>query len=368
MQRHPRRPLKLFHRLSADRAQNELQRHLIFEAESDGHVVIGGVAARLWYALHVNVPRDPSAAKPDLAGESDRPGPDARAPAPAPAIDPALDHRAHGLRDGLDGLRDLMDRLLADDGGCPWDRAQTLDTLRPYLIEEAYEVLDAMGEPRAHCRELGDLLLQIVFQAALREREGAFTLDDVIAAIREKMLRRHPHVFGGRGPAEAAPTDAEAVARQWALIKRAEQQSEGTGGGPARPLAGIPRSLPALQRAWRLQDKAAAVGFDWPSIAGAIDKVREEWEELERARASADRRAIEEEFGDLLFVLVRYGQKQGIAAEDALRATCAKFEARFGHVMQRCHEQGIAPETAGLERLDGFWDEAKRLGIGKPTS
>lgn len=303
----------------------------------------------------MNVPRENPAAKPDPAGESDR---------------AQVDHRAHGLRDGLDGLRDLMDRLLAEDGGCPWDRAQTLDTLRPYLIEEAYEVLDAMGEARAHCRELGDLLLQIVFQSALREREGAFDLDDVIAAIRDKMLRRHPHVFGASaGPqAEGAPQDAEAVARQWAQIKRAEQQSEETGGGPARPLAGIPRSLPALQRAWRLQDKAAAVGFDWPSIDGAIAKVREEWEELERARASGDPREIEEEFGDLLFVLVRYGQKQGIAAEDALRATCAKFEARFAHVMQRCHEAGIAPETAGLERLDGWWNEAKALGIGRSGS
>ncbi len=227
-----------------------------------------------------------------------------------------------------------------------------------------------MGEPRAHCRELGDLLLQIVFQAALRERERAFDLGDVIAAIRDKMLRRHPHVFGA--PAErdaaAALADADEVARRWAVIKRAEQQSEGTGRGPARPLAGVPRSLPALQRAWRLQDKAAAVGFDWPSIDGAIAKVREEWEELERARASGERRAVEEEFGDLLFVLVRYGQKQGIAAEDALRATCAKFEARFAHVMQRCHEAGIDPEAAGLARLDGWWDEAKALGIGRPAA
>jgi MazG family protein len=317
----------------------------------------------LCYALLVNVPRDPRAAKPDRAdGAGQAAAASDREPTAASAA--ADDHRAHGLRDGLDGLRDLMDRLLADDGGCPWDRAQTLDTLRPYLIEEAYEVLDAIDDPAAHRRELGDLLLQIVFQSALREREGAFDLDDVIAAIRGKMLRRHPHVFGSS--ADGAPQDADAVARQWAQIKRAEQQSEETGGGPARPLAGIPRSLPALQRAWRLQDKAAAVGFDWPSIDGAVAKVREEWEELERAREAGDPSHVTEEFGDLLFVLVRYGQKLGIAAEDALRATCAKFEARFAHVMQRCHEEGIAPEDAGLGRLDGWWNEAKARGIGRP--
>ncbi|MFY0531040.1 nucleoside triphosphate pyrophosphohydrolase [Nannocystis pusilla] len=252
----------------------------------------------------MKLPRDPSEAKPDSqAGATEPAGPD---------------HRALGLRDGLDGLRDLMDRLLADPGGCPWDRAQTLDTLRPYLIEEAYEVLDALSDPQAHRRELGDLLFQIVFQSALREREGAFDLGDVVAAIRDKMIRRHPHVFAPS--AEDAPRDADDVARQWAQLKRAENMSEGTEGGPARPLAGVPRSLPALQRAWRLQDKAAAVGFDWPTIQGPVDKIREEWEELERARAEGEPKAIEEEFGDLLFVLVRYGQKLGIAAEDALRA------------------------------------------------
>ena len=267
-----------------------------------------------------------------------------------------------------------MDRLLAPDG-CPWDREQTLDSLRPYLIEEAYEVLEAMDEPEAHRRELGDLLLQIVFQSALREREGAFDLDGVIAAIREKMIRRHPHVFGPKDGA-SAPLDADAVSRQWAQIKLAEREAEaGAAGqaassrpaqpGPAQPLAGIPRALPALQRAWRLQDKAAAVGFDWPSIDGASAKIREEWEELDRAREEADPAHVREEFGDLLFVLVRYGQKLGIAAEDALRATCAKFEDRFGYVMERCHAEGIAPGEAGLAVLDRFWDEAKARGIGR---
>jgi MazG family protein len=293
-------------------------------------------------ALTVTLPRDPGEAK---ASEMPR-------------------HRQLGLRDGLDGLRDLMDRLLAPDG-CPWDREQTLDSLRPYLIEEAYEVLDAMDEPEAHRRELGDLLLQIVFQAAIREREGAFDLEGVIAAIRDKMIRRHPHVFG---PRDGAVLDADAVSRQWAQIKQAERDEHGGGddkAGPAQPLAGIPRALPALQRAWRLQDKAASVGFDWPSIDGASAKIREEWEELDRAREDGDPEHVREEFGDLLFVLVRYGQKLGITAEDALRSTCAKFEARFAHVMTRCHERGIDPSSAGLAVLDGFWDEAKARGIGR---
>ena len=272
-------------------------------------------------------------------------------------------HGSHGLREGMDGLRDLMDRLLAEDG-CPWDREQTLDSLRPYLIEEAYEVLEAMDDAQAHRRELGDLLLQIVFQSALREREGAFDLDGVIAAIREKMIRRHPHVFGPKDAAQA-PADAAAVSKQWAQIKEAERTEAARGSGPAQPLAGVPRALPALQRAWRLQDKAASVGFDWPSIAGASAKIREEWEELDEAVMSGDTAHVAEELGDLLFVLVRYGQKLGVTAEDALRATCAKFEARFGHVMARCHAEGIDPGQAGLAVLDGFWDEAKARGIGR---
>ena len=281
---------------------------------------------------------------------------------PASGATPTLpEHRRLGLRDGLDGLRDLMDRLLAADG-CPWDREQTLDSLRPYLIEEAYEVLDAMDDVQAHRRELGDLLLQIVFHAALREREGAFDLEGVIAAIREKMIRRHPHVFGPRSA--DAPQDADAVSRQWAQIKQAERGEQGAD-GPPQPLAGIPRALPALQRAWRLQDKAASVGFDWPSVDGPAAKIREEWEELDRARAEGDPAHVREEFGDLLFVLVRYGQKLGVTAEDALRATCAKFEARFAYVMAQCHARGIDPTAAGLAVLDGFWDEAKARGIGR---
>jgi len=273
------------------------------------------------------------------------------------------DHRALGLRDGLPGLRDLMDRLLDPERGCPWDQAQTLDTLRPYLLEEAHEVLEAMDDPKAHRGELGDLLFQVVFHAALRERQGAFDLDGVVEAIRSKMIRRHPHVFGPAASGQPDPATPDAgpvrtakdVERQWAAIKQAERGGE----GPPDPLAGVPRGLPALQRAWRLQDKAAQVGFDWPDVEGAVAKAREEWDELTQARAEGNLEEIREELGDLLFVLVRVAGKLGIEPEDALRRANAKFERRFGHVMARCHAEGIDPTTAGLAVLDGFWDEAK---------
>lgn len=275
--------------------------------------------------------------------------------------DEVVDHRAHGLRDGLPGLHDLMDRLLDPGAGCPWDRDQTLETLRPYLLEEAHEVLEAIehGNPEEHRRELGDLLFQIVFHSAIREREGHFDLDGVVEAIRSKMIRRHPHVFGPDG---AAPRyTADQVESQWAKIKQAERDQAGGPAGAPDPTAGVPRSLPALQRAWRIQNKAAHVGFDWPDVEGPRAKVREEWAELEQAIDQGDPDAIAEELGDLLFVVVRLGQKLGVEAELALQRTSDKFQRRFGHVMQRCHELGLDPNRAGLARLDEFWDEAKAI-------
>jgi MazG family protein len=256
-----------------------------------------------------------------------------------------------GLPDGMQGLRAVMDRLLADDGGCPWDRAQTLESLRPYLVEETYEVLESMDDPAEHRGELGDLLFQIVFQAALRQREGSFDLDDVIAEIRDKLIRRHPHVFGAAPPLHSA-SDVE---RQWERIKQVERGAQ----GPRDPLAGVPRALPPLERAGRLQDKATAVGFDWPDVQGAIAKFHEEWGELEEARAADDREAMQAELGDLLFVLVRVAQKLGLDAEDALRGANAKFERRFARVMEQCHAQGVDPAAAGLERLEAMWQAAK---------
>ncbi len=276
------------------------------------------------------------------------------------------DFRALGLPEGLPGLRAVMDRLLAEDG-CPWDREQTLDTLRHYLVEETYEVLEAMDDPMAHRAELGDLLFQIVFQSAIREREGAFSLDDVIAGIRDKMLRRHPHVFGARDDQGAPGVTAAQVEAQWERIKAAERRAQ-----PARPeapshprpLASIPTSLPALARARRMQEKAAALGFDWPDVQGAIDKFHEEWAEFEEARALGEPHAMRDEYGDLFFVLVRLGQKLNLDAEDALRAANEKFDRRFDHVMRACHEAGLDPTTAGLAQLEAWWQDAKRLERG----
>lgn len=277
-------------------------------------------------------------------------------------------HEEVGLSEGLAGLRELMDRLLAPDG-CPWDREQTLDSLRPYLIEEAHEVLDAMDDPRAHRAELGDLLFQIVFHAALRERQGAFDLDDVIASIRTKMVRRHPHVFDREAPTLQTSED---VARQWESIKSAERREEpSTETEVANPLRGLPSGLPTLVRAWRLQQKAASIGFDWPTVEGAIAKWDEEWLEFEDARRSGDPCALRDEFGDLMFVLVRIGQKLGLDADDALRRANLKFERRFAHMMQRCHEAGLEPSNAGLEQLEAYWQDAKRRerrSIEEPTS
>ncbi|HWB81226.1 MAG TPA: nucleoside triphosphate pyrophosphohydrolase [Nannocystaceae bacterium] len=258
-------------------------------------------------------------------------------------------HRALGLRDSLPGLRDLMDRLLGE-GGCPWDREQTLESLRPYLLEEAHEVLEAMGDPQRHRKELGDLLFQIVFHAALREREGAFDLEDVIAAIRDKMIERHPHVFGP----EPESLSSDEVARRWEARKRAKASEHDLGS------LGVPAALPSLLRAFRLQDKAAALGFDWPDVGGALAKLEEELEELAQARSRADPAAMHDELGDVLFVLVRLATKLGLDADAALAHANAKFERRFGHVLRVLAERGEDPQAVGLAGLDALWDDAKR--------
>ncbi len=286
--------------------------------------------------------RDPNGSDREAAGAP------AEASDPPPATVPR--HRALGLRDGLPGLRDMMDRLLADDG-CPWDREQSLDTLRPYLLEEAHEVLEAMDDPKRHVGELGDLLFQIVFQSALREREGAFDLEDVVAAIREKMIDRHPHVFGP----DREVLDADEVTRRWEARKADERAAQG------ELALGVPRGLPALHRAARLQDKAAALGFDWPDVEGALAKLDEELGELAAARRAQSAAAIEDELGDVLFVLVRVAGKLGIPAEAALARANAKFERRFAHVLRACAARGEAPASLGLAGLDALWDEAKRL-------
>lgn len=264
------------------------------------------------------------------------------------------DHRKHGLRDGLDGLRDLMDRLLGEQG-CPWDREQSLESLRPFLLEEAYEVLDAMDSPEAHRLELGDLLFQIVFQSALRERQQAFDLEDVIEGVRSKMIRRHPHIFAPKTGAQALTSDE--VRKNWQILKQQEKSSNSH--LHQKPFASISQGLPALMRAAKMQEKAAEYGFDWPDKNGPQQKAQEEWTELEEAIESGSSQRIREELGDLLFVLVRLGQKLGVSAEDALASANHKFEQRFTYVLEQCALRAWAPQEVGLEVLDQLWNESK---------
>lgn len=247
----------------------------------------------------------------------------------------------------------LMRRLLGE-GGCPWDREQTHASLRKYVLEEACEVMDAIDElPEGypHLREeLGDLLLQIVFHAELARAEQKFDLDDVSRGIVEKMVRRHPHVFG-----ETEVSGSAEVLQNWEIIKAQERGDRGV-------LEGLPRSLPALVRALRIGEKVARVGFDWEDRRGSRDKVSEELGELDEAIEGGDPDRIEAELGDVLFALCNLSRHLGVDPEAALRRTSDEFTARFAHVEERVREEhgGFSKGALPLATLDGYWDEAKR--------
>jgi len=254
----------------------------------------------------------------------------------------------------IEHLLSLMERLRGP-GGCPWDREQTLQSLRPYVLEETYEVLEAIdaGDVREHREELGDLLLQIVFQAQLRREEGAFDFADVAEAISGKLVSRHPHVFG-----DAEVKDAEGVLRQWAALKREEKRKKGRG---QSVLEGVPREMPALARADRLTEKASRIGFDWPEASGARAKLDEELGELDRAIAGGDRAEVEHELGDALFALANLARKLAIAPEEALRGAIARFVSRFEHIERELEKRGVPHGKATLAEMDAIWDEAKSL-------
>ncbi len=254
----------------------------------------------------------------------------------------------------IERLLSIMERLRGPDG-CPWDREQTLRTLRPYVLEETYEVLEAIdsGDSTEHCEELGDLLLQIVFQAQLAKEEGKFEFADVAEAISNKLVSRHPHVFG-----TTDVKDADAVLRQWAALKREEKKAKG---GGHSVLEGVPREMPALARADRLTEKASRVGFDWPDPGGARDKVAEELAELDRAIAAGDPAQLEHELGDVLFAIANLARKLGVPPEEALRGAVARFVSRFGHVERELARRGVQHGEATLEQMDALWDEAKSL-------
>ncbi len=265
-------------------------------------------------------------------------------------MDTERPERQRGTR--LPELVTIMERLLAEDG-CPWDREQTLQTLQPFLIEEAYEVLEAIdaNDAPGHCDELGDLLFQIVFQAALRAREGKFGIDDVVGAIAQKMTFRHPHVFG-----DEKVKDSTEVLENWDKLKQKERGAE----KPRRVLEGVPVALPALLRAQRIGEKAAKVGFDWPDVAGVIAKVREELQEIEEAMVGGDPAHIAHEVGDLLLAASRLSAKLDVPPEDALRAATARFEQRFSVIEESLARDGRHPRDASLEEMDRIWNEAKR--------
>lgn len=260
----------------------------------------------------------------------------------------SLDHP-----DGLTRLRYIVHRLRAP-GGCPWDQEQTHESLIPHVLEEAYEVVDAIksGDPALICEELGDLLLQPVLHAEIASETGAFDIDQMAHGLSEKLIRRHPHVFG-----EARADNSEAVLTQWDAIKRQEKGTQKEG-----HLHGIGVGLPALMRAQKLQKKAARVGFDWPDVAPVFGKLREEIAELEEALAQGSRTAVEEELGDLLFSVVNLARKLGVDSEPALAAANEKFVQRFHAMEERLNsgERRLGDPGLSLEEMDAAWDAVKR--------
>lgn len=260
-------------------------------------------------------------------------------------------------------LIEVMARLRHPEMGCPWDQVQDFATIAPYTIEEAYEVEDAIarGSPATLLDELGDLLFQVIYHARMAEERGWFAFGDVATAIADKMVRRHPHVFG-----DAEARNAEQQTAAWEAQKAAERAARAEGG----TLAGIPAGLPALTRAAKLTRRAARVGFDWPDAAAVLDKLEEEAAEL-RAELShrpqgPDVAALRDEVGDLLFVLANLARKLDLDPEECLRGASRKFEQRFHYIEQILLHEGKTPEDATLDRMEAIWQEAKRLerGIG----
>ena len=251
---------------------------------------------------------------------------------------------------GMPRLLEIMRRLRDPASGCPWDIEQTFDSIAPYTLEEAHEVADAIAR-RAYDElpaELGDLLFQAVFHAQMAQDAGLFGFDDVVRAICDKMVARHPHVFGDA----SRDKSAEQQTRDWEQIKAAER-------GAARVLDGVALGLPALTRAVKLQKRAARVGFDWPSTDEVLAKLIEEAAELVEARDSLTQAEVEEEFGDLMFVMANLARHMQIDPEAALRATNAKFSRRFGRIEDFLAEAGRSPSQSDLAEMDALWNRAK---------
>ncbi|MEZ0315167.1 MAG: nucleoside triphosphate pyrophosphohydrolase [Myxococcota bacterium] len=255
----------------------------------------------------------------------------------------------------------IMAQLRAP-GGCPWDREQTLASLKTYLLEETYETLDAIdaGDPGGHRDELGDLLLQIVFQSEITQEAGAFGLAEVATAIADKLVRRHPHVFG-----DTEARTASDVSKNWERIKAEERAKSGKKDAKGT-LHGVPKAFPALLRALRTGEKAAAVGFDWTRAADVRAKVYEEWSELDQALLRREKDAnptnqaqVAEEIGDLLFSIANLSRHLGVDPEDALRRTLEKFQKRFEYLEQELAKKDKVPSEATIDELERLWEDAK---------
>lgn len=278
-----------------------------------------------------------------------------------PSSLPENDDLAANPRGDLEALRHLVRRLRSPDG-CPWDRKQTLADLRTYLLEEAHEVAAAIdaGDPASLAEELGDLLFQITFLGVLGEEQGHFDLQQIASGIHAKMIERHPHVFGESRRLETAGE----VARAWEQAKRRRRNEDAGEKAPPSQLAGVPLSLPALAAAFRLGQKAAGVGFDWPDTSGALAKVHEELREIEAEMVSPAaeperQQALMDEIGDLLFAVVNLSRHLAIDPESALARGNLKFRRRFAEVEAICHQRGIDLAAADLAQLDAIWDEVK---------
>ncbi|MEJ6388559.1 nucleoside triphosphate pyrophosphohydrolase [Gymnodinialimonas ulvae] len=260
-------------------------------------------------------------------------------------------------QDPMDRLRAIMARLRDREHGCPWDVAQTFASIAPYTIEEAYEVADAIerGDMEELKGELGDLLFQSVFHAQMAQDAGLFDFDDIARAIGDKMIARHPHVFGNESNAKSA----EQQVADWESVKAAERAAKAKGG----VLDDVALGLPALMRAEKLQKRAGRVGFDWPEIGQVLDKISEEARELAEARAHLPQEKIAEEMGDLLFVMANLARHLKVDPEVALRGANAKFVRRFEYIERALADRGSSPERSTLDEMDALWDAAKRDGL-----
>jgi tetrapyrrole methylase family protein/MazG family protein len=253
--------------------------------------------------------------------------------------------------DKFDELLTIIEKLRSPQG-CPWDREQTHKSLKPYAIEEAHEVAEAvdMGDPELLADELGDLLLQVVLHSQIGREENTFTIEDVLNGVNSKMIRRHPHVFS-----DTTVSGTGEVLQNWEAIKKKEKAKR----DHKSVLDGIPLSLPGLYRASKIQKKAARVGFDWPDTQGPLDKIKEEIEEFTREIERDDKEAMIDEFGDILFSLVNLSRKMDFDAEDSLRMATAKFEKRFRRVEEIARSKEIDMTASKIDELDKLWDEAK---------